>query len=47
MAVISLWQQQVYPSEGGRRVLPLPPPQKIMGKIGHSFSAEMKAYIIR
>jgi hypothetical protein len=46
MAVIShRWQHQISPSEGGRRVLPPSPPQKIMRKIGHRFSFETKACI--
>jgi hypothetical protein len=48
MAAISLRRkQQISHSEGGRRVLSPPPPQKIMGKIGRPCSIETKAYIRR
>jgi hypothetical protein len=48
MAAISLQrQQQISPSGGGKRVPPLPSPQKIMGKIGCHFFIETKAYIRR
>jgi hypothetical protein len=44
-AILLQWQQQISPSRDWRWVPPSPPPQKIMGKIGHPFFSKTKAYI--
>jgi hypothetical protein len=48
IAAISLWRlQQISPSGGGRRVSPLPPPQKITWKLGRPFSDDTESSIRR